>query len=850
MKKCYAGIDLCDAQAVLSVWDDADEGTLCPKKYPSWYPSVLMPSQPNEQPLFGPQYGDHRRGQGLLWPPESQIPYRGDVKWGLPRIPLTVAWWQLTPYHDDVSYWDDYSIGKKHMAWTPIPGGSPIQISPENAIVGTALACLDDAKLTPDQCTLVVPDDFGEGAQQAVLDVWKQRTSIPLHLVPRPVAVAMEWCSLQHAEEYAARPADKNGAIGHVMVLHLGMDRWECTCLNIRVQKHDGRTFLVPVRDHTLMTSALPTTGLRWLLARSTVSKTERWNDVFCSGLFQRLKQHSTSVSLREWDQASSAAAGLLQEWFGAAYEVAADSYLMADIKAKIEQKYRNQIASGNLHDELLYTLVSGPLARVRVDQNKLGRHLVSGLTRETPMLGTGSICGSGAAAIARQLGMKLPTYYDRLAPIDIFTNKQNEYLDWDLYPVNLIPDKTMEAGQEYRSQQLRGFSIQAGQQIVKFEFQRVSSKMVYRGVSATLRSKCEYEQSLFMTATAKPGQGRAAVNIQSTSGLVNEHLDWRTLSEIPKPEAIDLAWPPGMAVVHFDDGYFSSARFWLGKMSRAISDCESLSDMYRYADNSREEIRNWKKYKSYEVPGSRLPDDRIFQYFGVIPSHKSAQKTELLEYLTPIAEWLESNVKTVMRGKPLRLFCSWLYEYCPTEVVHQCVLKVKELDCDDSHLAVAGNCAVSEEDIAIFASSFAAAIRRGVANNNWLRAYRNLVRFRIHSVSNKLVDDMNQNRIVEHVLATIREEISTKTISGQSVIFNNCLRSLPHILKRRKFDPAFLDPKSVLGMNTIRLLNELEGMLFLAQWQQQYVQLTLKFIERKATMDDVRAMFIGDGDA
>ena len=852
MSGSYTGIDLCDQQGVFCAIEQAGARAACCSTNDRWYPTVVMPIHANEPPLFGPQYANHRRGQGFAWPPECQIPYQNDLQLGLPRFPLTQAWWKLNPYQNDASSWDQYdsTTAAAKLCWKQSRDDSGVSMTPEQAVAGSAQAGLNQYELQPKQAALVVPDDLGEGAQQALLDAWRKQSNLPLHLVPRPVAAAMYWCEKQHAEVLAdANTIPEKGLLcGHVAVLNLGMDRWEFSCLGIRIREHQGIRTLVPVRDHTMMASALPATGLKWLMALHQLERPDRadlsWHDLFCSRWFHEYAEEFHYVKEEDLEKCLSGAAQRLTQWFGADYDAGNDELSLFKIRELIDQKYaeRKKTYGGGRGSRLLGVIVSGQMADLPINGHALATYLTDNFEVKRPAVGLGNACADGAAHIAMQLALKLPTYYDRLAPIDIYTNKRDEYLDWILHPVNLIPNDVVEAGITYEGPKISGFEIQQNQQTIKFEFRRKTSRDVYRGMTATIRQKCENNEPVYIVASAQPGQGQATAYIHSEEGgAVNERLDWNALEEIEKPKQTELAWPPRMATVQFDAGYFNQAYYEFRQLCSSIEQKRSLGAIERSAACCIEKIHLWKKLKSDEPIGMIIPEDRMFTYFGPVPSNSHSLPEPLKDLTRIVVPWLTQNRTKVRCSRQLKLFCSWLYAYCPEEIIVDAIADSRR-STEQGSLALLGNCTLQNRDIAQVISNFVAAIKNDTVNNNWLRTYRNLVRFRVYTVSTELVSDAGQYCILDYITRLIKE-----STNPNSAIMINCLRCLPQILKRRKFDPDFLDPSGKKAAHVIQVLTDVKERLRLSNWKAEYIDVTEKFIMRTATTDDIRAIFNGD---
>ena len=113
-----------------------------------------------------------------------------------------------------------------------------------------------------------------------------------------------------------------------------------------------------------------------------------------------------------------------------------------------------------------------------------------------------------------------------------------------------------------------------------------------------------------------------------------------------------------------------------------------------------------------------------------------------------------------------------------------------------DQELAVAGNCFASESDYQLFFTSLVRFINdgRGGSDQGWLRAYRNLSRFRAEALSLECLSEDRQ-RLILNWFGSLVKQCAER---DGSKVLSYCVRLAPHLLKRRRFDSEFLAPGSV----------------------------------------------------
>jgi len=130
-------------------------------------------------------------------------------------------------------------------------------------------------------------------------------------------------------------------------------------------------------------------------------------------------------------------------------------------------------------------------------------------------------------------------------------------------------------------------------------------------------------------------------------------------------------------------------------------------------------------------------------------------------------------------------------------------------------------------------------ALRHSTRRNNWLRAVRNICRFRNHALSPDAISNVLLMQLVEELFETMRTQLSTPRI------FGNCLEAIPFLLKRRRYDPDFLAPDSAVANRLIRFLEDvdLKHRQRLPTRLRQFPKATLNFLRMQATLTDLEQL-------
>jgi hypothetical protein len=214
------------------------------------HPVALLPVKPGEPLLVGNAAAGHRRSAGFQWPPESQVPFAGDSACGVARIPLVAAWTALMPRAGD-----DVSMTRREdheFKWCP--DGREHSARAGEILARSIKSFLDAAKVPFDSCltAIVVPDALDEAGQQILLDSLAQvgLATEKVHLLPRPLAVALHWCNTTGKPPVVQTTDDEEGkVVGRLRVATMAMDVWEALSFELRARQHEGRVWFVPVRD-------------------------------------------------------------------------------------------------------------------------------------------------------------------------------------------------------------------------------------------------------------------------------------------------------------------------------------------------------------------------------------------------------------------------------------------------------------------------------------------------------------------------------------------------------------------------------------------------------------------------
>ncbi len=825
----------------------------------SWTPSTIMPMLTGGDLIAGSQNKKHRRGAGFDWPPESQVPYCFKPELGFPRWPLARVWQEILPLGTDKKGWDDYKTGSLKIEWRPDINKPPVGIPAEDHIVQSVEELISKRGDIRQLC-LVVPDDLGEGAQQAILDRWRAtRSDVELHLVPRPIAIAMHWCQLQEGARHRHNIIDpKTGCCGHLIVLAMGLDRWEIVPIEIRVVEDSTGPKLIAVRDHTIHNSEIAVDGFSLLAAygisTGLVSKSKLWNRFMCGDLIPSLNKYGNTGSLlcetTKLDFVLSDLRSLKKNWMPCPQGDKAIFWL-ARVNDKINQKLYSQLndLNRNAKENLLGIVSDGIFSRLPLGNSFFSDYLLRDYKNNQSkiLFGPGTMSAKGAAQIAHDLIFDSRTYRDRIAPIDIWYYDKDEFQDPVLDTMSLIDSRDIEAGKTYESPEaIRGLVIRENADKLEITLRRkFGDREFNRKIQANLKSKTTDQKKVLLSVKAKPGQGFARVDVESEKpGLFETQLNWRKMVEADKPSKPKYAWPPGMANILCDRGMFKGIEYLFKK---TIIDLENWrwKISFRYNNNNvnwlREELNKWPRFSgnSDNLIGFTEKLPTTYLYRGCVPSSSTLSCPENGLEFERLSNALDAAIRLDCENESLIRLAGWLYQACPEAALEVARKHLRVGKTTSADLILIGNVFEKPEDIKLFYQKWINFIINDESNNNWLRAFRNMIRFRPNALSKDVVSDLDLTEITNHVYYTMSKPMGFRF---SSQIYDNCLYIAPHLLKRRKFQPEFLSPSSVNGRLWIELFEKETSDNY--DFRKDAAEATLNFLKKEGSQEDLEKLW------
>ncbi|MDB4668510.1 hypothetical protein OAF50_01095 [bacterium] len=835
-------------------------------------PSVVLPVYSGEPFLYADDAGRHRRGSGLKWPPEAQFPFSRDPQ-GSARVPLFAAWMSLLPPPGG-----DGGIRKAEdveFSWNP--NQTVFSLRASAAIATSIQKLLSTAGLLPLDCqvAVVVPDSLDEAGQELLLSSLG-RTGLDLrrvHLLPRPLSLVVDWCSRQRQAGDKSTKEAEGEPFGKMRVLSCPVDQWEAGTIEIRSRRFRGRNWLFPVRDRVSLAGnfqgqreTLPEVsliGLRIMmglaLENSSGDVKSIWNGLFGSDRLAKRLNSTDALSRNEMSFLEEILTTVPKKIISHYNSIQVLEQILghllndtSEIRKEIESRWGNQetrLKLGN-HREL-GRLFGGGLSNIK---KKDGTTIAEVLSPKTAFQEDGLQASTdrGAALAAAAIGAGLPCYREMLLPLDLQAEERNELGDKTMIWKPLVERTSVEAGIEWISPHpVTGMGVEVGQEKIQYVLRRsLNGDVNFKDSKTKLKDEIEKNQEVSISAYVRPGQGYAKVRVVSEEpGIIATQLDWAAMTDLDSPPEQRLAYMPGTSVIKTWQGRFWDASYYF---NRAISDLQSANPEWTNLNSlSVEHLNKWQ-YSPETVfnPGNR----EVGVYHGVFNSDgnlKNLRNPELAEsFIQQVEESfdeLDSTGLLVRHERKLRQelirAAGWSYLAAPENIVEylrEALESENYLFFNGEHLTAIGNCLDDPEDFRLFFSQLISALgNENLPVNHWLRAIRNLARFRNHTFHTDVISDQQIEFIFQRIFQIMHREINRGNFER---IFDNCLETLLFILKRRRYREDFLDPESNYVGKVIDVLDSVDQNYRrrLSERTSGFPKITVRFLKMEATRADV----------
>jgi len=806
-------------------------------------PAVVLGSIPGEALLadIGPIPSINGSGMAL------GSPFAVSHREGGARLPLAYSWLGLQFAGNNSWVWKGEQARTQKIPW-------------QDAIAEYAVSVLRKVHDRPNDVAvcLTVPNTLDLDSQTTVLRALRGRGMRDSTLLWRPVAAALGWLDHAPMMDQIQIPERTKGVLGRLLVVDLSLAGFEVTALELLRDPALGGNHVLPTR-HLPSLPVLHGEGLRIAdfiglrLAAKTWEQADGavWNQVWCTDLLRQLQMPSppgedaTSLGpahklLRQladvvaggsslpdqsnvhgglvWRCApmmSSPRRPLLSYSACGKYDGKEAERSSSDL-VKWLQVVRDRIPAG---PPFLGAVAIGALAGVQAGArtgDTLGRVLVNALE---PRLHPDAVLVEAAArrvclvadGAARFLEMKangLTPYLDTLPELETLARRLGEPA-W--IPLLEEGSRYVAGGvpKEYRTPE-GSFAVGAEESKLKLTVWQEGAPTV-REVEFAFPRPLEKTTPVQLVLNITPGQGNPRVEVVPLKDRIfagrRFFLDWERAQDTQKDknEAIadmDRLFPqlePRLASeVCWSGGDWLSGYRCPGARKR-IEDFIKL----RNATNGEPSVDGLKRIRELLQEADTNLSGRD------PPDHGTAIGSDgnlavgsgdplLMEFIRLLDGWLNPTANDVLQDEICRVlgYCSADSPMLRRRLAN---LIRSAHNIREPHLTAIGNCVRSPTVIASFVEAVIVVLKdpnRGP--NLWIRALCRLLMYRadaLESTSSAKCDELTEI-LLYHVNAAVK-------CGTFQYIYRHASLSIAYSLRRRRYDPDYLDPSGTMGCKT-----------------------------------------------
>ena len=790
-------------------------------------PSALMPLHSLEQ-AEGMDSSSHRRGRGLAWPPEAQLPVLGEPANGAGRVLMAAAFERLCRAEMTWGRLEDTSL-----SWRP-EGAETVTVD-ASRLIAAEIKAITGAEAN---VGLVVPDALGIAGQATLLTSVTNRN---LLLVPHSIAVAVAWSA---SSEKLANAGVFLSYAGYLTVVDVGLGRWSITKVPLRREKVLQQKALIPARFSALTQVGLQTTGASVL----TSALGQDPKNMLRIGWQRRILSGAPGTSLSPSPKRIPTSLDSISVLDGNHSLVSASAELVAAFTSlPIAAEY----------GECLGVIVTGALAQVRFGTNSLKEDISR--TLRLPLLESDPEAASRGAALAAQgLYTDLPTWLEYLEPLDLHYIGKNAVGDIQSDWKKILPGELLKAGFEWRNDEpITGLKLQTGRNSVQITIRRPGKPTAweFRKIETTTGATTDADIPLVINVVARPGQGFAVVRVDSKeAGVFGSQLDWGKLEVCKEPPPPPLAYLVRSVELVVSDPLWRDCVAPLNDLLRCLRNPELAHQLDRRTEDAYKFTRKAVMYlgPNYTAPSEVRDEDlyRLFSPFGRNGQAPSIEGRKLLKEVTLEVEQRLATNRLGHLGKTaerLKRFLAYLRSACPKSLIKVTAYKMEHAPhgCSLVDLLVAGLCFDTPATWTQFYHAFPTTIDSTSRPNAWLKAIRDIVKFNETALAG-----LNRMQSVALYLALLTR-LQKALDAGKPLISQNCFETMLFFLKCRRYHPDFAEPDSVLFLKSLGLVNAAVKSPLLGHKRklQNAVERFSKFLRLQGEQSDIAGTLMEDED-
>lgn len=788
----------------------------------SGIPSAIMPIRRQETLLAGRVAEEHRRGRGLVWPVEAQAPVFGEVENGCGRVPLAAVFERLAKAE---TVWG--KLGDCRFYWRP-EGNQKSEVDAARIVSAHIGETAEDSRCAG----LVVPDSLGIAGQQAVISAYAPKKVI---LVPRSIAVALEWCR-RNEESFSG----KGSSVGYLVIADLSLGAWSVAAVPLVQWREEGDSRILPVHMPKLKRIKLEATGWGMLMeatgGREADSFGLGWGSAFLSGEKDLPQTRAGATSPFKARMACLAPFNGNGSLSGA----------LAEVRKAVEG-----LPDLSDHGDCLGVLITGALASLRIKGKSVSETISNLLPGASVSVTDETAAADGAAMAAYGVENDEPTWLELVEPLDIYYIGKTENGDPEQAWLPLLEERRIKAGSEHKNKKpIGGLKLQTGHTFVQIILRRPSEKGGYefRKIDTTQGKRCDHDIPLVVNFTARPGQGFAEVRVESRErGLFESKLDWEKMDACAEPAAPKLSYIPQSVELKASVDLWMPCVRPLKELHAALRGDRSPDEVIAAARSAISRFNKAllaEKYSSTFHVSVEPSEYNVYTPMGRSGELANPEDEELLESVeASINFWIRRNSGDERAHTWLKKVAGWWYLRCPSQYVQDALSSVSNLETipTGAELHIAGLCVKANRDIARFYRGFCRKIAEVKAPNNWLKALRNIVKFNEHALRDV---EPEQARAL---FGATTARLGTALEGGRPLIAQNSIEALIFMLKRRRYESGFAAKGSDEYKDAYSLARRCTESRYMRSKGRELARKLVKFLGSQGEMSDIGTLLVDE---
>ena len=746
------------------------------------------------------------RGSGHYWPEEAIVdPKTSDSA----RFPIAFAW--KTILEGDSKKWGLLGEENGHTAY--------------EAIAIVAQCAISDFGYKEDQqVAMIVANSIDETIQESLLKELRFNCPSPPKLLWRPIASALAWCE-EHASQILATNPLPNQSVGDLLCLHLGFDGFEHCLLKLIPRSHEDKLFLLPARSLPKSGATItPNIDVLDQLTECVIGLDpeqfgHRWWTQWCTDFLARtFAQYEvtagkpsepnciTCPSTEDIENIISSSKSMLQS-----HKRWVELLASLDLSNVVGVVATGQLASVQMGSR---TFVDTILLQSGIDSSS------AKLYSEGAHARFGELLPRGAAIFAKRVALGLPSYLDTIPRIETIVTREGEP-KWE--PLVASDEEFVLGGEEWTHQpdpRKLPLMINRGEEHLVLTVWREGHDLV-REVDRDWAQPTKEKTSVELEVRMFPGQGNPRVEVKpirrGAFGSKGVYLDWtrseemtygkdealakeeRTNPPLERREASLDCWQETIGSYQQRTPAFRRDQAW-----RNARDCtQQLMGLYRGSRMSRVPEALGELRKSLRQRDETYKKKTPARHASAVSSdgllHERADDKEVLPRLvTKLIEIISSHNDSHIHDNAFRCLgnCS-SNDPDVRNIIHKFVSRNRRPT--NAELWLIGGCLRDPTDIGEFAKRFVGWLE---PNNDPLRALARILQYREDATSK--IPSPIAIEITDNCCWIARQELDFVLSGNQTKlaqIYRHASLCIVFMLRRRKYDPAFLPPDETLAL-------------------------------------------------